>query len=69
MAQELDFLEPEITFTEFGVQLVLPQALKHNAEMLRMFFFILGKYQDVVMKITTNLSISGRNTEFMRYMK
>ena len=42
MAQELDFLEPEITFTKFGVQLVLLQALKHNAEMLYMLLFILG---------------------------
>jgi len=48
VAQELDFLEPEITFAEFGILLVFPQALKHNAEMLCMLFFILGKYQNVV---------------------
>ena len=48
MAQELDLRELEITFTEFRIQLMLPQALKHNAKMLCMLFLILGKYQDVV---------------------
>jgi len=48
VAQELDFLEPEITFTEFGVQLVLPQVLKHNAEMLCMLLFIFVIYKNVI---------------------
>ena len=42
MAQKLDLREPEITFTEFVIELVLLQALKHNAEMLYMLLFILG---------------------------
>ena len=48
MAQELDFLEPKITFAEFGIQLMFPQALKHNAEMLCALFFILRKYKNVI---------------------
>jgi len=49
MAQELNLLKPEkITFAEFGIQLVFLQMLKHNAEMLCMLFFVLGKYQNVV---------------------
>jgi hypothetical protein len=48
MAQELDLCEPEITFTEFGIQLVLPQVLKHNAKMLCMLLLILGIYKNVV---------------------
>ena len=43
MAQELDFLEPEITFAKFDIQFVLPQALKHNAEMLCVLFFTFRK--------------------------
>ena len=69
MAQELNFLEPKITFTELGIELVLSEELENNVEMLSMFFFILGIYKSVVNETTTNLSSSGMNTEFMRYMK
>jgi len=48
VAQELNFFEPEITFTEFGIQLVLSEALENNARMLSMFFFIFGIDKNVV---------------------
>jgi hypothetical protein len=34
-----------------------------------MLFFILGVDQDVINEDTTNLSSSGMNMEFIRYMK
>ena len=48
MAKELNLLKLEIAFTELGIQFMLPEALENNMKMLCMFFFILGKYQDVV---------------------
>ena len=48
MAQKLDFLEPEITFTEFSIQLVLSETLENNAKVLSMLFFILVIYKNVV---------------------
>ena len=34
MAQKLNFLVPEITFTEFSIQLMLSETLENNVKML-----------------------------------
>jgi hypothetical protein len=48
MTQEWDFLDPELTFTKLGVQLMLSQVLKYNSEVIFMLFHTLRIYQNVV---------------------
>jgi hypothetical protein len=63
------FLQAECTLAELGIELIVIKSLQNNPKMLLMLFFILGVDQDVMMKSMINLSNSGMNTEFIRYMK
>jgi hypothetical protein len=41
-------LQPECTFVELGIELMVVKSLQNNIKMLLMLFFILGVEQDVV---------------------
>jgi hypothetical protein len=41
MTQEWYLLDPKLAFAELGVQLMLSQMLKYNAEVIFMFFHTL----------------------------
>jgi hypothetical protein len=69
MTQKFDGIKLEFTFREFGIQTMISQTLKNNMKVSSMIFKIFGIDQNIVDKITTNLSSSGMKTEFMRYMK
>jgi hypothetical protein len=43
-----DFLQPESTLAELGIELMVSESLQNNIEMLRMLFFTFGIDQDVV---------------------
>jgi hypothetical protein len=42
MPKKRNFLQPESTLAEFGIELLVPKSLQNNMEILCMFFFILG---------------------------
>jgi hypothetical protein len=69
MSKKRNFLQPESTLAELGIELMVPKSLQNNAEMPRMLFFTLGIAQDVVNEDNDKLVNSGMNTEFIRYMK
>jgi hypothetical protein len=48
MSQELHSVQPKLIFAELGVQLMFLQSGQDDADMLRMLFFILGVYQDII---------------------
>jgi hypothetical protein len=48
MSKKWNFLQPESTLAEFGIELMVPKPLQNNAEMSHMLFFTLGIDQDVV---------------------
>jgi hypothetical protein len=48
MSKKWNFLQPESTLAELGIELMVLKSLQNNAEMLRLLFFILGVDQDVV---------------------
>jgi hypothetical protein len=48
MSKKRNFLQPESTLAEFGIELMVPKSLQNNAEMAHMLFFTLGIDQDVV---------------------
>jgi hypothetical protein len=48
VTQEWYFAQPELTFVVFSIELMIPQSLKHNAEMPLMFFLVLRIDQDVI---------------------
>jgi hypothetical protein len=48
MSKKQNFLQPESTLAEFGIELMVLKSLQNNAEMPHMLFFILGLDQDVV---------------------
>jgi hypothetical protein len=48
VTQELNFAQPELALAELCIELMITQSLKHNAEMLFMFFLTLRKDQDIV---------------------
>jgi hypothetical protein len=48
MTQEWYLLDPELAFAELGILLMLSQSLKHNSEVIFMFFHTLRIYQNVV---------------------
>jgi hypothetical protein len=48
MSKKWNFLQPESTLAELGIELMVPKSLQNNAEILCMLFFILGVDQDVV---------------------
>jgi hypothetical protein len=67
--QEFDTFQPEFTFGELSIKLMISQTLKDNSEMVGVFFLALRIDEDIIDKTTTNLSSFVMNTEFMRYMK
>jgi hypothetical protein len=48
VTQEWDLLDPELTFAELGIQLMLSQSLEYNSEVIFMFFHTLRMYQNVI---------------------
>jgi hypothetical protein len=50
MSKKGNFLQPKSTLAEFGIELMVPESLQNNSEMLRMLFFILEIDQDVINK-------------------
>jgi hypothetical protein len=50
MSKKQNFLQPESTLAELGIELMVPKSLQNHSEMLRMLFFILGIDQDVINK-------------------
>jgi hypothetical protein len=48
VTQELNFAQLELTLAELHIELMITQSLKHNAEMLFMFFLTFRKDQDIV---------------------
>jgi hypothetical protein len=48
MSKKRNFLQPESTLAEFGIELMVPKLLQNNLEMLCMLFFTLGIDQYVI---------------------
>jgi hypothetical protein len=48
MSKKWNFLQPESTLAEFGIELMVPKSLQNNTEMSCMLFFALGIDQDVI---------------------
>jgi hypothetical protein len=48
VTQEWHFIDPELTLAKLRVKLVISQSLKHDSEMLFMFFHTLWIYKNVV---------------------
>jgi hypothetical protein len=48
MSKKGNFLQPESTIAEFGIELVVLKSLQNNSEMSHMLFFTLGIDQDVI---------------------
>jgi hypothetical protein len=50
MSKKQNFLQPESTIVELGIELMVPKSLQNDAEMTCMLFFTLGIDQDIVNK-------------------
>jgi hypothetical protein len=48
MSKKGNFLQPESTLAEFGIQLMVPKSLQNNSEVPPMLFFTIGIDQDVI---------------------
>jgi hypothetical protein len=48
ISKKRNFLQPESTLAEFGIELMILKSLQNNVEMPCMLFFTLGIDQDVV---------------------
>jgi hypothetical protein len=48
MTQELKFAQPELSLAKHRIKLMIKQSLKHNTEMLFMFFLTFRKDQYVI---------------------
>jgi hypothetical protein len=48
VTQELNFAQPELALAELCIELMIMQSLKHNAEMLFMFFLTFRKDQYII---------------------
>src|ERR1044072_3121754 len=48
MTKKLDFFHPEFTLRSISIKLLLSQNIQHLSQVLCMFFFTLGVYQDVI---------------------
>jgi hypothetical protein len=48
MSKKWNFLQPESTLTELGIELMVTKSLQNNSKMLLILFFILGVDQDVI---------------------
>jgi hypothetical protein len=69
VTQKFYTIQLEFTLGKLSIEPMVSKMLENNVPVLSMIFLILGINKDVINKITTNLSSSGMNTEFMRYMK
>jgi hypothetical protein len=49
-SKKRNFLQPESTIAEFGIELMVSKSLQNNLEMPRMLFFTLGIDQDAINK-------------------
>jgi hypothetical protein len=50
MSKKQNFLQPESTLAEFGIELMVPKSLQNNTELPCMFFFTLVIDLDVINK-------------------
>jgi hypothetical protein len=48
MFKKQNFLQPESTLTELGIELMVSKSLQNNSEMMCMLFFTLAIDQDVI---------------------
>jgi hypothetical protein len=48
MSKKWNFLQPESTLAELGIELMVSKSLQNNSEMLCMLFFTLGIDQDII---------------------
>src|SRR3954471_11625880 len=48
MSEKSDFIQPEFTHAEFGIQLMFPKLLKYQSQMFFMLFIALGIDQNVI---------------------
>jgi hypothetical protein len=48
VTQKFNNIQPKLTFSEFGVQVVVSQSLKNNMEMVHMILQIFGINQNVI---------------------
>jgi hypothetical protein len=48
VTQEFNFLQPEFTFRQFGIQLMVTQSLKYGMQMFSVLSFILGINQNII---------------------
>ena len=69
MSKESNFLQPKLTFAELGIQLMFPELLENQTQMLLVFLFILRVDRISSMNTTTNLSKYSMNTLFIMLMK
>jgi hypothetical protein len=46
--QEFHTIQPEFTFGEFNIQLVIPQTLQNNTKVFCMLCFVLGINEDII---------------------
>jgi hypothetical protein len=69
MPKKRDFLQPEITLTKLGIQLMLSQLLQNKSQMLLMFLLSLGVNQNIINKHHNELIQVLHNTLFIRYIK
>jgi hypothetical protein len=55
MSKKQNFLQPESTLAELGIELMVSKSLQNNSEMLRLLFFTLGIDQDVINEVHDKL--------------
>jgi hypothetical protein len=48
MSKKRNFLQPECTLAELGIELMVSESLQNHSKMLRVLFFIFRIDQDVV---------------------
>jgi hypothetical protein len=48
VTQELNLVQLELALAKLRIELMITQSLKHNAEMLFMFFLTFRKDQDII---------------------
>jgi hypothetical protein len=51
ISEEFHTLQPEFTFGELSIQLMISQTLKDNSEMFGMLFLIFGIDKDIIDKV------------------
>src|SRR6185503_9935272 len=48
MTEEWNLVNPELALAELGIQLMLPQSLQYESQMLLMLFFCLREDQNII---------------------